>query len=109
MGKQIDFLKEHWPDCPIVLVHRGDDACLGWWVKCGHFNITYPSYHAYYKNIKVMAKIIADQNRDIEKFMTADLDYPINNHELCNMLNIELPPAEYQQNYLNSDIKVSIL
>ena len=38
----IDFLKENWPDCPIILVHRDDDACLGWWVRCGHFDITYP-------------------------------------------------------------------
>ena len=25
----IDFLKACWPDCPVVLVHRPDDACLG--------------------------------------------------------------------------------
>ena len=43
----IDFLKENWPNCPIVLVHRDNDACLGWWVKCGHFDITYPLYHKY--------------------------------------------------------------
>ena len=38
----IGFLKQHWLDCPIVLVHRGDDASLGWWVRCGGFNISYP-------------------------------------------------------------------
>jgi hypothetical protein len=51
----IGFIKHTWPDCPIVLVHRGDDACLGWWVKCGHFNITYPSYNKYYKDLRQMA------------------------------------------------------
>ena len=106
---QIPFLKQHWPDCPIVLVHRGDDACLGWWVKCGHFTITYPLYHAYYKNIKVMSKIISAQNRDIEKYMTASSTYPVDNMELCNLLGIDQPPVEYQQNYVDSDIRVSVI
>ena len=105
----IDFLREHWPESPIVLVHRGDDACLGWWVKCGHFTITYPSYHAYYKNIKEMSKIISAQNRDIERHMTASSTYPVDNYELCNLLNIQVPPAGYRQNYADSDIKVSVL
>ena len=34
-ANHIDYLKQTWPDCPVVLVHRDDDACLGWWVKCG--------------------------------------------------------------------------
>ena len=106
---QIPFLKQNWPNCPIVLVHRGDDACLGWWVKCGHFSITYPLYHSYYKNIKIMSKIISAQNRDIEKHMTVSSTYPVDNKELCNMLGIDLPPAEYQQNYADSDVKVTVL
>ena len=56
----IDYLKATWPDCPVILALRGDDACLGWWVKCGHFNITYPSYHKYYKDLKTMAKTRAE-------------------------------------------------
>ena len=106
---QIEFLKTHWPDCPVVLVHRPDDACLGWWVKCGHFDITYPSYDYYYKDLRTMAQIISAQNRDIERYLTSDARYPINNHELCNLLNIQLPPADYQQDYPNSDVKVSVL
>lgn len=106
---QIPFLKEHWPDSPIILVHRGDDACLGWWVKCGHFTITYPSYHEYYKNIKEMAKIISAQNRDIEQHLTPDITYPVNNIDLCNVLGIAVPPEEYKQNYPESDIKVAVL
>jgi hypothetical protein len=106
---QIPFLKQNWPNCPIVLVHRGDDACLGWWVKCGHFSITYPLYHSYYKNIKIMSKIISAQNRDIEKHMTVSSTYPVDNKELCNMLGIDLAPAEYQQNYAGSDVKVCVV
>jgi len=62
----IDFLRDHWPDCPIVLVQRPDDACLGWWVRCGHFGITYPRYDQYYQNLRTMSQIIPAQNQAIQ-------------------------------------------
>jgi hypothetical protein len=105
----IGFLKHHWPESPVILVHREDDACLGWWVKCGHFDITYPSYAYYYKDLRTMSKIISAQNRDIEKYMTVSSTYPVDNKELCNMLGIDLAPAEYQQNYAGSDVKVCVV
>jgi hypothetical protein len=109
-ANHIDYIKQTWPDCPIILVHRPDDACLGWWVKCGHFNITYPDYSAYYQNLKVMAEKIKEQNQGIIK---ATYKYsgraPITNQVLCNMLNIELPPSEYYQNYGVSDIRVTVI
>ena len=58
----IDFLRDYWPDCPIVLVQRPNDACLGWWVKCGHFDITYPSYDYYFRDFKTMAQRIKQEN-----------------------------------------------
>ena len=61
-ANNINFLKACWPDCPIILVHRTNDACLGWWVKCGHFNITYPKYDEYYVDLRTMATIIKKQN-----------------------------------------------
>ena len=109
-ANHIDYIKQTWPDCPIILVHRPDDACLGWWVKCGHFNITYPDYSEYYQNLKVMAEKIKEQNQGIIK---ATLKYtgrtPITNQVLCNMLNIESPPSEYYQNYGVSDIRVTVI
>ena len=45
----LEFIKNTWPDCDIVCVDREDDACLGWWVRCGEFGITYPDYSGYYK------------------------------------------------------------
>lgn len=106
----IDHLRQEFPDCPIVLVHRGDDACLGWWVKCGHFNITYPLYHSYYQDLKTMAKIIQQQNAGV---VNATLNYsgtvPYDNLELCKLLNIELPPNEYQQVYEYADVKVVVI
>ena len=108
----IDFLRQTWPDCPVVLVYRPNDACLGWWVKCGHFDITYPKYDQYYKNLRTMAGVIADQNRDIR---TAWVTQPVgdstiyDNLGLAEFLEIEPPPATDAQNYLTSDINVKVI
>jgi hypothetical protein len=106
----IDFLKKNWPDCPIVLVHRSDDACLGWWVRCGHFNITYPLYHKYYKNLYYMGKIINHQNEDLlkswEKYKALSLE---DNHHLCDYLNIKYPPIDYRQNYDMKGVRVGVI
>jgi hypothetical protein len=106
----LEYLQEQFPESPIVLVHRPDDACLGWWVKCGHFDITYPSYDTYYKNLRTMANIIKEQNTGI---VNASLKYPgqhpLTNQQLARMLDIEVPPAEYQQSYGASDLRVTVI
>jgi len=106
----IGFIKHTWPDMPIVLVHRPDDACLGWWVKCGHFDITYPDYAEYYQDLRVMAEKIQQQNSGIVQAM---LRYPgrvpLTNHGLCKILNIALPPEEYFQDYGCSNVRVTVI
>ena len=106
----IDFVRRTWPDCAIVLVHRDDDACLGWWVKCGHFDITYPSYDYYFRDFKTMAQRIKQENSGI---INARLKYsgssPIDNLGLAGILGIEPPPAEYSQNYGQSDVSVTVI
>jgi hypothetical protein len=109
-SNHIEHLRTLFPESPIVLVHRPDDACLGWWVKCGHFDITYPAYDMYYKNLKTMASIIKQQNTGI---VNASLKYtgqhPLTNQQLARMLGIEVPPKEYIQNYGASDIRVTVI
>ena len=106
----IDFLKDHWPECPIVLVQRPDDACLGWWVKCGHFGITYPLYDQYYQDLRTMSYIIPAQNRAIQAAVWRYKGYVVNsNRELAKALNIQPPPAEYEQNYGVDDIRVTVI
>ena len=106
----IQFLKQNWPDCPIILVHRDNDACLGWWVRCGHFNITYPSYDKYYKDLRTMSKIIDSQNQDIMwQWRTYEGYSPEDNKDLCDRLGIEMPPEEYKQNYQQKDINVKVI
>lgn len=106
----IHTLREKFPECAVVLVYRSDDSCLGWWVKCGHFDITYPVYHSYYKDLKTMAQIIRDQNCDLRQAWTDRWGVePRNNRELAHALNIAEPPAEYQQDYIRSDIRVKVI
>jgi hypothetical protein len=109
-SNHIDYLREQFSEVPIVIVHRPDDACLGWWVKCGHFDITYPAYDMYYKNLKTMASIIKQQNTGI---VNASLKYPgqhpLTNQQLARMLGIEVPPAEYEQSYGASDVRVTLI
>jgi hypothetical protein len=104
----IDFLRRTWPDCPIVLVHRGDDACLGWWVKCGHFNITYPLYNNYYKDLRHMAVEIKRQNTDMRRHWDY-ASFVYDNRELCERLGIVPPPEEYQQTYADNKVRVKVL
>lgn len=106
----IDYIKRTWSDCPIVLVHRDDDACLGWWVKCGHFDISYPDYEFYYENLKKMAAIIRDQNDRIQQgTWQYPRRQPQTNQELARMLAIELPPEEYYQGYAQNNIRVRVI
>ena len=107
---KIDFLKEHWPECPIILVHRENDACLGWWVKCGHFDITYPDYADYYKDLRTMSKIIEAQNRDIMTAWEQSTNAPTyTNVALALKLGIKPPPQEYVQYYQQNDIRVKVI
>lgn len=108
--ENIQYLRELWPECPIVLVHRDNDSCLGWWVRCGHFNITYPKYHMYYQNLKEMAKIIDRQNKGI--MWANDRLKPhrvYNNSRLALLLGIQQPPDNFKQSYIENDIEVSVL
>jgi hypothetical protein len=107
----IDFLRNMFPESPIVLVQRSNDACLGWWVKCGHFDITYPRYDNYYVDLKTMATKIKQQNHGIDQIIAGsrNAQQVSNNRQLCKTLSIELPPEEYWQNYAASDITVTVI
>jgi len=109
-GYHIDYIKQTWPDCPIVLIDRSDDACLGWWVKCGEFQISYPLYRDYYKDLRQMSAAIAKENEGNRR---AARDYPgyevETNRQLARTLNIAVPDEMYYQDYILSDIKVTVI
>lgn len=109
-GYHIDHIKRTWPDCPIVLVDRSDDACLGWWVKCGEFQISYPTYRDYYKNLREMSAAIGRENAGNRR---AAREYPAQvvetNLQLARVLGIQVPDSKYYQDYAQSDIKVTVI
>jgi hypothetical protein len=109
-SKHIDYLKETWPDCKIVLVHRSTDSALGWWIRAGQFNITYPNYKPYYKDIDTVTKLIEEQNKAIEIAWDKYSGFePSNNIELCEFLEISLPNNQYRQIYKDNDITVKVI
>jgi hypothetical protein len=102
----LDDLKEKWKD-PIVLVYRDSDACLGWWIRCGHFNITYPKYD-YYKNIDGMVKYVDAQNKHIKRFIDENEVLQVwNSLELAQALGLD-DEGVYHQDYRRSDVKVYV-
>jgi len=106
----IDYIKQTWPDCPIVLVERSDDDCLNWWIKTGGFETVYPDYKEYYQNLSVMAKRIKEQNIDIRKAQVSYPGHPIDtNITLSKLLKITTPPFEYFQNYMKIKITVTLI
>jgi hypothetical protein len=104
----LNFIKKTWPDCPIILVHRGDDASLGWWVKCGHFDITYPRYNKYYVDLKLMAKHIQQQNLAMRP-VWEHASSVANNLALCDQIGIAPPSKEYRQNYADNKIRIKVI
>ena len=106
----IDFIKKTWPDCPVILVLRDNDACLGWWVRCGHFNITYPDYHGYYRDLRHMAYCIDQQNKDIlDAWNRYYGRLPENNYQLAEYCNIRPADDSYYQNYQEFNVKVKVI
>ena len=109
-GYHIDYIKQTWPDCPIVLIDRSDDACLGWWVKCGEFKITYPLYRDYYKDLRQMSAAIAKENEGNRRAAREYPGYEVGtNRQLARTLNIAVPDEMYYQDYIRSDIKVTVI
>ena len=95
---------------PIIMVYRNDYECLEWWKLCGEFNITYPDYSGYYKNLQNMWLEIQNQNRDILQFCKNNKDRITriyNTEELCKILNIDTKNTE-PHDYRQKDIQVYV-
>ena len=109
LALNIDFLKQRWPECPVVLVTRSNDACIGWWVRCGQFNITYPDYREYYRDLPTMCKRIDEQNGYIHaawhKYYGREI---VDSYELADACNINATNKHYQH-FGNNDTFVKVI
>ena len=84
--------------------------------KTGSYTATYINGeeinigNKYYKDLRTMATIIAEQNADIlNAWEYYDGILVNNNQQLASMLGLEASPAEYQQNYAVADLKVKVI
>ena len=99
---------------PIVLVYRSNLECFDWWVQAGGFDITYPNYKEYYRDLENMKLQINLQNKDIMGFILANqsrVSNPSDNFDLCRLLKIKSPgPRDsiHTHNYADKDIKVYV-
>ena len=109
-SEYIDYLRGAFPEVPIITVERSDDACLGWWVKCGEFKITYPLYRDYYLDLRQMAQCIRKENEGNRR---GAREWPARtvetNLQLSRILGLADPPTGYRQDYVASDIKVTVI
>ncbi len=110
LQQNIQWLRQTWTTAPIVLVYRSSDSCLGWWYRCGGWDIKYPNYRPYYKNNDVMVKHIDNQNAGL---MWAIDQYPrrspTNNHQLAEILQIQSPGPAWQHCYSQHDVRVEVI
>ena len=98
-------------DYPIVLVYSNDVECLEHWKRAGEFNITYPNYNPYYKDLINMWEQIKLQNRDILDFLNNNntrISKIKNNLELCNILGITFNGVTSEHQYYEKDVQVYV-
>ena len=65
--KHLEFIKNNWQYCPIVLVYyKNDESTEAWWYEAGGFDITYPDYQWYKDQMHTEIKI---QNAGVLEFV----------------------------------------
>ena len=108
IAHHLDYIKENWPECSIVLIHRDNDNCLKTWVKAGGADIGYPNYKYFAES---MVDHIRRQNQDILDFINRKngIFNIMNNLDLCDALGIAYPSDEYRQDYNWTEVKVAVL
>ena len=68
LSHQLDFVAEHWPDNPIIMIFRPNDRCEQGWFGAGGWDISYPNYRPYYKDDDTMKAMIAEHNQLMKDF-----------------------------------------
>jgi len=104
----IDFLRTHWPDCPVVTVFRPDDACLGWWVRCGQWDIKYPDYREYYQNFDLMFRRIKEQNDAMTETLSRLPSCTVQNGQDLSA-ELGITPPEDLYDYVKNDVDVKVI
>lgn len=94
---------------PIVMVYRNDVECFEHWKKAGGFDITYPNYKPYYKDLDTMYEHIVKQNSDIMTFIKENynrVERVTSNLALCK--NLGLSTNKSHKFYNERDVSVYV-
>lgn len=93
---------------PIVMVYRNDVECFNHWVAAGGFDITYPNYKPYYKNLDTMYNKIVWQNRDIMDFVHKNkrVKRVQTKSGLCNLLGLTMVGKDLS--YKDRDVTIYV-
>jgi phage host-nuclease inhibitor protein Gam len=93
------------------MVYRNDYECYEWWKLCGEFNITYPLYDIYYKNLDNMWLEIQKQNKDILTFCKNNKDRitrVLDNYHLADTISITREGIKTRHDYKAKGIEVYV-
>lgn len=102
-SKYLEFIKDTWKFCPIVIAYRPNKTCYDWWLEAGGWNITYPKYNWYANK---MMQEIEEQNLAIQQFLKNNKCTKIKDtSELGNALDLEI--TEYR-NFEEADTEVYV-
>lgn len=99
IATKLETVKLFNPSSPIVMIWRDTQSCFDWWCEAGGFDISYPNYKPFYRNLSRMKAQTELQNKGI-------LDFVANNDviELDNILEINKvldikPSPEFNPTY----------
>jgi hypothetical protein len=67
-ARHLDHLVETFPAARFILVYRGDEDCLDWWIEAGGFGISFPDY-SWYRELSNMKDQVAVDNRALLDFV----------------------------------------
>jgi hypothetical protein len=103
---QLDFLAQHWPDCPIITCERPVESSYYWWNLIGGQDIEYPSYESL-KGVDHRAYIEKCNSAIIsfnEKYAAVKVH---DNTHLCELLEIDYVKKLIHYDDTNIHLKVN--
>lgn len=101
----LDFLTEMFPTSKVIIVHRPIPSCYKGWFGSGGFNITYPVYEPYYKDVDTAEYYIRLESEQAQDWIAKKQlkSYNVTEEHWKKYWNIDTgEPQSYLDNYIKS-------
>lgn len=69
ISNRLEWITENFPTSKVIVVFRPLQQCYNGWFGAGGFDITYPTYHAYYKNEETAKQMIEQELLDCRQWI----------------------------------------